>query len=121
MWPFKKKRKEEIARNIVWSNSNSLAVKCINDDPDVDTVVGYKDNEGRFFDSKDAALASNKQIENSKKIKDLEKVLQKLFPRNDEFDIRTHRELFERQLVCEFAKVLHDNPGILKDYLNENY
>lgn len=129
MWnPFKKKKVDLTKYNkfleskLVGSSSvTGRAWKCIAEDEEVTTVVGYKDDNGIFFDTKEGALNSNERIKEDKQKKALEKVIIATFPPVPDYGFNTHKELWQHRMAYDFANALHNNPQLLKDYLNENY
>lgn len=126
MWnPFKKK-KQEIAREPVWVPvPRSGVIKCIADDPDVETTTGYKDSNGKFFDNKEDALKSNAYIKKQEDIDKLSAVICKTLNYHeveDDYSYAAHpRVLNNKYQARRLAEELHDNPSLLRDYLNENY
>ena len=49
--------------------------KCINNHPELPTVVGYRDTQGKFFETAEETVASNKRIENEQIKKELAEFL----------------------------------------------
>ena len=134
MWnPFKKKLKYDYIVNDIKVQDNTqyphfTIEKCIANDPDVDTVVGYKDLNGNFYDEREFALASNARILKARAVEALAKVIFKAFG-YDESPSRAdypwgHPNQSRHShdyMSTELARAIHDNPNLLKDYLNANY
>lgn len=130
MWnPFKKKFKYDYKVNDIKVQDNTLVpqdgvIKCITNDPDVDTAVGYKDLNGKFFDTKKEALVSNKRIESERSIEKIKEVLIKTIGREEDptSDAWYNNEFLQNSYYCHLlAREIHAKPGLLRDYLNENY
>lgn len=129
MWnPFKKKVVYQDRILLKYVDPDDKALNCVLRDPDVDTAVGYKDLEGRFFDDKEKALQSNIHIKKQESINKLSTLILKMFgyPSTDNtgdqyWYLHNYVYLNKKEQARSLAESIHADPSILKDYLNENY